>query len=234
MRKILVVDDNLPFAENLAEILSDGGAEVDVVGTGSAALEKIERGRYDLLVSDMKMPIMGGAELVHRVRKLDSGLPAIVVTAYTKDDDLQAARREGLLAVLPKPVPLPQLLALAARARRDALVAVVDDDADFADNLSEALRERGFAALTAASVLETERLGPVRPFAALVDLRLPDGPDGLALTRLSAKYPGIPLLVVSAHDRGELPEPCLARFHKPFPIENLLGELERLHAAAHA
>ena len=233
MPRILVVDDNQAFAENLAEILTDTGAEVDVVTSGRLALDRIQPGQYDLLISDMKMPQMGGAELVHQVRRVDPDLPAIVVTAYIKDDDLEAARREGLLAVLPKPVPLPQLIALAGHARRGGLVAVVDDDVDFADNLSEALRGRGFAALTAASVLETERLGAVRPFAALVDLRLPDGPDGRALELLSQRYPGLPLVVITGHEGAPLAARPIAVFHKPFPVEKLLDVLERLHADRH-
>src|SRR5262249_15524828 len=155
------------------EIIADAGARVDVATSGAAALERAAARRYDALLSDMRMPAMNGAELVHRLRAVDPGLPAIVVTAYTGDDDLEAAPRDGLLAVLPKPAPIARLLELLACARRDGLVALVDDDLAFADNLSEALRGRGFAAVTAASVLETQRLGAVRPFAALVDLRVP-------------------------------------------------------------
>ena len=130
---------------------------------------------------------------------------AMVITAHVGDDALEAARREGLLAVLSKPVDVPRLLELLASARRDGLVAVIEDDLRLSDNLCEALRSRGYAAVTASSVTETERLGPVRPFCALVDLRLPGGPDGEALRRLGAKYPGLPMIVVTAyHDLGFL------------------------------
>ena len=118
MRRVLVVDDNQAFAENLAEILGDHGAQVDVVTSGQLALDRIQPGHYDLLISDMKMPAMGGAELVHRVRRVDPDLPAIVVTAYIKDDDLEAARREGLLAVLPKPVGMSRRSGQSARSAK--------------------------------------------------------------------------------------------------------------------
>ena len=71
---------------------------------------------------------MGGAELVHAIRRSDPGLAAVIVTAHAGDADLEAARREGLLAVLPKPVPLARLLGLLGCARRDGLVAVLEDD----------------------------------------------------------------------------------------------------------
>ena len=192
MRKYLLVDDNRAFAENLAEILRDQGAEVTVASTGREALELARSTRFDGLVTDMRMPVMSGAHLVHEIRRIDPELPAIVVTAYTGEDDLLAARQEGLLAVLPKPAPLQRLVELLGAARRNGLVALVEDDSAFADNHAEALRDRGFSAVTARSVGETERLGGVRPFAALVDLRMPDAPDGAALSRLMERFPGLP------------------------------------------
>jgi CheY-like chemotaxis protein len=233
MRHYLVVDDNQAFAENLAEIVGDLGDEVSTAASGDAALALARARRFDCLVTDMRMPFMDGAELVHRVRRLDPGLPAIVVTAHAGDRELERARGEGLLAALPKPVPVARLVEALAAARRDGLLVVVEDDAQLCDNLCEALRTRGFAAVTAASVLETERLGPVRPFAALVDLRVPGGPHGEAMRRLAARFPGLPMLVVTAtHERP--PVPCEAVFPKPFHTAELLAAVERLHARQHA
>ncbi|HEX8953477.1 MAG TPA: response regulator, partial [Polyangia bacterium] len=159
-RRYLIVDDNVAFAENLAEIIADAGdAEAVVVDSGPRALELVKSQRFDALVSDMRMPIMNGAELVHRIRSADPELPAVVVTAYTADNELEAARQEGVLGVLPKPVPVPRLLDLLSSARRNGIVALVEDDVELADNLSEALRMHGFASVTAHSVIETERLG---------------------------------------------------------------------------
>jgi two-component system, response regulator PdtaR len=228
-RSYLIVDDNRAFAENVAEIVRDLGDEVVVAEAGARALELVKRRRFHAIVTDMRMPFMSGAELVHAVRRVDPGLAAIVITAHVADGELAAARREGLLAVLAKPVPIHALLELMGTARRDGLVVVVEDDVWMSDNLCEALRSRGFAAVTAASLLETEQLGPVRPFAALVDLRVPGGPVGEAMRLLSAKYPGIPHLVVSGYP-DEAPVAYAARFAKPFRSEELLAEVERCHS----
>jgi CheY-like chemotaxis protein len=230
MRRYLIVDDNREFAENLAEILRDGGDEVDLAGDGAEALALVARGRYHALLTDMRMPGMGGAEVVHGVRRLDPGLAALVVTAHVADDALEAARREGLLAVLAKPVPIALLLELLGAARRDGLVAVIEDDRALSDNLCEALRGRGFTAVTAASVLETERLGPVRPFCALVDLRVPGGPDGEAMRRLGLRFPGLPILIMTGvHDQPVAGSPAF--FKKPFDTTEVLAAVERLHAS---
>ncbi len=230
MRRYLIVDDNLDFAENLAEILRDLGDEVAIATGGAEALALARGGRFDAVLTDMRMPLMGGAELVHELRRLDPGLAAMVITAHAGDDALEAARREGLLAVLPKPVPVAQLLDLMAVARRDGLVVIVEDDRKFSDNLCEVLRGRGFAAVTAGSVLETERLGPIRPFAALVDLRVPGGPDGEAMRRLSLRFPNLPMIVMSGV-HGQPPEGGQGFFRKPFDTAALLDAVERLHAA---
>jgi two-component system, response regulator PdtaR len=231
MRRYLIVDDNAAFAENLAEILADAGAEAVVAPSGERAIELVKTARFDALLCDMRMPGMGGAEVVHRVRRLDPGLPAIVVTAYTTDDDLVAAWREGLLAVLPKPVPVAQLVQLLAAARRDGLVAIVEDDAQLADNMSEILRARGFAAVTARSVVETERLGGIAPFVALVDLRVPGGPDGAAMQRLVDQFPSLPILIVTAHADSRPPLSARAQFIKPFDSGALLDEIEKVYAS---
>src|SRR4051812_13610235 len=228
MRRYLIVDDNRAFAENVAEILEDDGAEVTVVTGGAEAIEAARKTRFDALITDMRMPVMSGARLVHEVRRVDPGLPAIVVSAYTGEDDLLAARVEGLLAVLPKPAPLDRLLELLQTARRDGLVAVVVDDHSFADNLTEALRDRGFSAITAHTVTETDNLGAVRPFAALVDLRVPDGADGAALRRLLDRLPGLPVLVMSAHPDALRIAAGLPVFAKPFDTGRLITALEHL------
>jgi DNA-binding NtrC family response regulator len=231
VKHVLLVDDNRAFAENLAEILRDEGILATLCQTGVEALEKARQTRFDVLVTDMRMPVMSGAALVHELRRVDHDLPAIVVSAYTGESDLADARSEGLLAVLPKPVPISQLVALVRASRRGGLVVVVEDDQALADNLSEVLRQDGFAALTAGSALEAERLGDVKPFAALVDLRLPDAPRGEILGRLAKRFPGIASIIVTGHPDA-LPADAqhAAIFHKPFDTRRLIAELERIHA----
>jgi CheY-like chemotaxis protein len=231
MRRYLLVDDNKAFAENLAEILRDEGAEVTIALSGAEALEQVKATRFDALVTDMRMPVMNGAVLVHEVRRADPALPAIVVTAYTGESDLADARNEGVLAVLPKPVPIPQLTSLLKNARRGGMVALVEDDEALADNLSEALRARGFTAVTARSALEAERLGGVHPFAALVDLSLPDAPRGEAMVKLAARHKGLPLIVITGHPDHLPTVKHEGMFIKPFDTERLLAALESLYKA---
>lgn len=229
MGKYLLVDDNEAFAENVAEILRDSGHEVAVSSSGEEALKKVKATRFDALITDMRMPEMGGAMLVHELRRVDPGLPVIVVTAYSGDEDLKIARAEGLLAILAKPPKLDRLENLLRAARRDGLVALIEDDEALSDNLCEVFRTHGFTAVQAASVLEAEKLATVRPFAAVTDLRVPGGPDGEALRRLVMRYPGIPVVVISGHPDVEAPRENAGYFRKPFNPKALVQRLEELY-----
>jgi CheY-like chemotaxis protein len=228
MRRYLLVDDNFAFVDNLAEILRDNGDEAVVAESGGRALALAGEQRFDAVLTDMRMPSMSGAEFLSKLRRLDPGAAALVVTAYTRDEELDRAFREGILGVLQKPVPLDQLLELLGRARRNGMVAVVEDDTALAGNLADALRERGFSPVTAVSIDEVQRLSPT-PFASLVDLRMPGGPDGEAARRMGKRFPGVPVVIITAFAQELADLAHEAVFPKPFDTEALLAAVEEIH-----
>jgi CheY-like chemotaxis protein len=230
MRRYLIVDDNREFAENLAEILEATGNRAEVAVAGREALSMAAHTRFNAVITDMRMPEMGGADLVRGLREVDPAIAAIVVTAYTTDDDLGRARQFGLLGILPKPVPIARLLELLATARRDAVVAVVEDDPALADNISEALQANGFATVVATSLRDAERIG-TSPFAAVVDMRMPGGPDGEAMLRLRTSFPKLPVVIVTGHQEIKRPPDAQGFFFKPFQAEEVLDTLSKLHEA---
>ena len=231
MTRVLVVDDNVAFAENVAEILADQGAEVMIASSGKEAIALARQHRFDALVSDMRMPEMSGPEVVRQLRRIDAGLPAIIVSAYSADDALAEARHLGVLGVLPKPVPVARLLALLNVARRDGLVAIVDDDVSYSDNLREILSDAGYATVLVNKVSEVELLEGTPLFAAVVDLCMPGGADGEAMRRLAARFPSLPMLVASGHPDVKPPVAARARLEKPLKPESLVAQLDELHSS---
>jgi two-component system, response regulator PdtaR len=110
MTRCLVVDDNTAFAENVAEILREWGEDPVVATTAIEALELLGGAAFDLLLSDFKMPVMDGVQLIREARRIQPKLMAIILSAYANDAVLEQARGEGCLAVLCKqPFPLEQL-----------------------------------------------------------------------------------------------------------------------------
>jgi len=118
MCRLLFVDDNLPLAENLAEILRDEGEDAIAVSDGATALRVLRDTGFDVLITDMAMPLMDGAELIRAIHEVQPNLPAIVMTAYSTALDLQRLAANRPVAVLPKPVPMPRLLQLVAESCR--------------------------------------------------------------------------------------------------------------------
>jgi PAS domain S-box-containing protein len=106
--QILVVDDEPDARDFQAFLLEQSGATVIAAASGLEALQALDRGVPDLLVSDVGMPDMDGYMLMQQVRSRSSSqggeLPAIALTAYARDLDRQRALQAGFTAHITKPV----------------------------------------------------------------------------------------------------------------------------------
>jgi two-component system response regulator (stage 0 sporulation protein F) len=82
MKRILVVDDEEGIRQLYKEELEDEGYEVELAERGEEALEKISRAKPDAVILDLKMPGMGGLDVLEWIREQDKDLPVIISTAY--------------------------------------------------------------------------------------------------------------------------------------------------------
>ncbi len=231
MREYLIVDDNRSLADNLAEILSDAGGRVDVATLGADALRYAATKSYSVLISDVRMPAMGGAELVHRLRRIDPGLPAVMITAYANNEDLVAAWHEGLLAVLPKPVPIARLIELVSGARRDGLLLLVDEDVELSSKLADALREHGFSTVTSRSLVEAELACEIRPFAALLGAVVPGAGGASSMTSAQQQLRRLPSLLMSEYAPLVPADVRCEASLEPLRTKDLLAAIEELYRA---
>lgn len=113
--KILVVDDHVDLAENVAEILEGMGYVTVVVTSAEAALARLLHDDVAALITDYRLPGRSGAQLIRELRQRGRAIPAVVMSAYTDDDTIAEARSAGALAVLAKPLELDRLVQLVAR-----------------------------------------------------------------------------------------------------------------------
>jgi DNA-binding NtrC family response regulator len=117
---ILVVDDEPHVAETLRDILMHEGFQVEIVENGREALDRLTGGnRFDLVITDMKMPEMDGLELSRQVQKLSKNLPVIVLTAYATLKNGLQAMREGVYDYISKPFSVNLLMDVVHEALRD-------------------------------------------------------------------------------------------------------------------
>ena len=111
LASILIAEDNESVLEVTARMLSDAGFEVLVAPDGVAALDIImNRERVDLLITDIRMPRMGGDELSRKALELHPDLPIIYVSGYPADWNPQAAKIGRRQVFLRKPFTLDDLL----------------------------------------------------------------------------------------------------------------------------
>ncbi|MBL7075449.1 sigma-54-dependent Fis family transcriptional regulator [candidate division KSB1 bacterium] len=101
--RILVVDDELIMRESLSDWLREDGYGVEAVDNGYKALEKVKKERWDILLVDLKMPGIDGIEVMQRVKKINKGLPVVIITAYATVDTAVKAIKEGAYDYIVKP-----------------------------------------------------------------------------------------------------------------------------------
>jgi len=107
---VLLAEDN-PVNQLLAtRILEKTGMRVDHAEDGKVAVEKVSNADYDIILMDMQMPQMSGAEAAVQLRRSGCQTPIIAMTANTSDEDRQACMEAGMSDFLAKPVLQAQLL----------------------------------------------------------------------------------------------------------------------------
>jgi CheY-like chemotaxis protein len=103
---ILLVDDNIALAENLAEILLDAGHTSAIFHHPAEALSCFHEMMYDAAILDYKMPGFDGVALYTQLKQKDPALRAMIVSAYADDDCLHIAKQQGIQGVLTKPIDI--------------------------------------------------------------------------------------------------------------------------------
>ncbi len=139
--RILVVDDEAGARSALEKLLRSEGYAVETAENGEVALERIAETSPDAVVTDLQMPIMGGMELLMRIREISKALPVIVATSIQELESAISAMRAGADDYLVKPIDFDALLVSLERARERHDVKIE------AENLHRQLRERDCAGL---------------------------------------------------------------------------------------
>jgi two-component system response regulator HydG len=113
---VLVADDDPGLRESLERTLTREGYRVVVAPDGRAALERLQGGGIDLVVTDLKMPGLSGLELLRAARAIAPDLAVILLTAFGTVEEAVRAMREGAYDFLTKPFRREQLLRLIDKA----------------------------------------------------------------------------------------------------------------------
>ena len=115
-RRLLIVDDDPGQRSLLNTFLRSQGFETVMADSGQRALETLRTAKFDMMISDVRMPGLSGLETLRLARKENATLPVLLVTAFTDVRDAVTAMRDGAVNYLAKPIDLDELLASVRQA----------------------------------------------------------------------------------------------------------------------
>ena len=123
MFRILIAEDDKELRQLFQHVLMKNGYAVTGVADGKEALDAIDKGYYDLIISDIMMPVMDGYELVSSLRQAGINTPVMMITAKDAFDDMRLGFLSGTDDDMVKPVNVNEMvLRVGALLRRAQMI----------------------------------------------------------------------------------------------------------------
>ena len=235
--RVLVVDDDISFAESLTDILTEKGYIAVAVNSGEEALEKIKERFFDVVLMDVKMPVMDGMQTFKEIKKLSRSTTVIMMTAYSMDDLVHDALKEGAYGVLRKPLDMEQVIRRIEISKAGgSLTMIVDDDPNIRTSLKDILEEKGYVVTIAKDGKEAIVIAKERPEdIAIIDMQLPFLNGLETFSELKKINPEIQAIIITAYkeEMKDLVEQALsggayACIYKPFDPQKIVEMVEEI------
>jgi DNA-binding NtrC family response regulator len=109
--KILLVDDEIVFTQNMSKLLTSRGYRVTSVNSGDNAIKALEKENFDVVVLDLKMPGMDGITTLKEIKKLELFTETLILTGHGSIDTALEAIKMGAYDYLTKPCEIDELVA---------------------------------------------------------------------------------------------------------------------------
>jgi EAL domain-containing protein (putative c-di-GMP-specific phosphodiesterase class I) len=127
--RILFVDDEQAIARGIGRLLTAAGYTVTAAHDGLEAIAALEKGPFDVVVSDIRMPKMDGLALLRSIRGFDLDIPVVFLTGSPTVATAAEALEQGAFRYLMKPIDVPELVRVIARADQQHRLALVRREA---------------------------------------------------------------------------------------------------------
>ncbi len=114
--RVLIVDDEEQMRDLLAKVLEKNGFQVAAAGDGAQALALLEKEPVDLVVTDVRMPGLGGMEALKAIKELNPDIIVIIMTAFGSIDQAVQAVKEGAYDYINKPFKIDEMLLTIRKA----------------------------------------------------------------------------------------------------------------------
>src|SRR6056297_2474722 len=163
---ILVIDDEAVIREGLRQTLTLEGYQVDSAANGKTGMEKLQKGNFSVVITDLKMPVMNGIEVLQAIQALQPNVPVIIITGFATVDSAVEAMKNGAYEYLTKPFlpdDIVQKVSAAVRQRELNLEAEV-----IREEMPEELAEESFIGRSKPMQKVFQRIQQVAPTSSTV------------------------------------------------------------------
>lgn len=234
--KVLVVDDDQRIVKTTCDILKIKGYAPVAAYSGEEAIEKVKAEAPECVLMDIKMPGISGVEAHKKIKEISPSLPVVLISAYATDELVEEAKKQGVYAVLDKPINFQILLTFLDLLKKEESILIVDDDPRFSKTVRDVLELEGFRVETESEPEKVpDYMAEDYKLVVLLDIKLGDA-DGLeTLKSIRAKYPTKPVVLVTGY-REEMSE-CIEKglkigaytcLYKPLEIDSLAALIEEI------
>ena len=128
--RILVVDDEKSMLEFLDIMLTQEGYQVSLAGSGEEACDAIEKDKFDLVITDIRMKGMDGIGVLRKIKAVDPGVIVVLISAFATAETAVEAMKEGAYDYIPKPFKVRDFKRLIREALRSRRLASSDQEGD--------------------------------------------------------------------------------------------------------
>lgn len=233
---ILLVDDDAHFRQTLGKILTAKGFEVVLVDSGFSALEKVKERGFDIILMDIKMPVMDGVETFKKIKALRPDSVVILMTAFSVDELIKDAIKEGVYAVVRKPFDVEVIINMINKAKNGVLIFVVDDDPEICKTMEAVLVAKGYSTVVCYSAEEAIAYSKTKQYKLyFIDMKLPIL-NGLELYLEIKKLDPQAVVVIMTAYRNEaddlikeaLDKGVYTCLYKPFEMDEALKVIDQI------
>jgi two-component system, NtrC family, response regulator HydG len=237
--RLLLVDDNADFLDSTKDVLEDAGYNVMTASNGEDALSLFIMKAFDVVLMDIKMPGINGVETFIKMKEKNPDVNVVLFTAYSMNELIQKALKEGVCDVLSKPLDMSRLLRLVGEVKtkgKRGCVLIVDDDMVLCDNLHDVLDQSGYNVTASFDGIQALREVENESFDILIlDMKLP-GKNGLDIYREIKKIqPHLQTIIITGYAeeysdliKQAINENAYICIKKPVEIKSLLGILKKI------
>jgi len=232
---ILVVDDLRSIRLTLGGILEDEGHNVITAENGYQAIEAVRKSHFDAIFMDIKMPGINGVQTFREIKRIDPEAAVIMMTAYSVEDLVKEALKEGAYAIVYKPFNMDSIISIIEELLQEkTLILVVDDEFGDRESLKAILEDKGYRVATAKDGAEAIEMVKRRHYDIIfLDVKLPDMNGVETFEQVKKIDSNVTVIMMTGYTEEELVSRAVSEgvytcIYKPFDMEKVIALVETI------